>query len=102
MAYHDTQQAITTIRCDNCEVLISQHPDTCKLMTRCSNCTQYRLTLNRMLHHAESQRGSNADDRTHPQSHTNYRFLTTVEKDMRLHRLHHELRYNEDLYYNYP
>ena len=30
------------------------------------------------------------DDRTHPSSHTNYSYLSTPEKDERLHRLHTE------------
>ena len=61
-----------------CEVIIS------KLITpaRCAVCKKHRKSLLMMTLHSQK------DERVHPSSHTNYSYLSTPEKDERLHRLH--------------
>lgn len=64
----------------NCEVLINSttYPP------RCAHCKKHRKCLNAMVSRTHK------DERTHPSSHTNYSYLSTPEKDERLHRLHAE------------
>ena len=81
MAFYDMGDA--TVRCDNCELLVPQQSESVGVVMRCGKCNEYRKTLNRMLFRIESSKGNNPD-KCHPQSHTNYRFLNTPEKDKRL------------------
>ena len=92
MAFYDMGDA--TVRCDNCELLVPQQSESVGVVMRCGKCNEYRKTLNRMLFRIESSKGNNPD-KCHPQSHTNYRFLNTPEKDKRLQRLHQQSRINQ-------
>ena len=68
-----------TVRHTDCEVFCS--PDTANLR-RCPCCKKYRSQL-----HVMYSRQSKASDRVSHNSHTNYRFLSSAEKDERLHNL---------------
>ena len=68
-----------TIRHEKCEVLIDSS------LTRCPKCEAHRKGLHSLLSRIEN--GSNTD-RSAPNSHVNYRFLSTPEKIDRLQRLH--------------
>ncbi len=56
---------------------------------RCQKCTDYRRTLNAMACRVCQ---SKSTDRTAPSSHTNYRYLSSPEKNDRLRQLHQENR----------
>lgn len=62
----------------NCEVLIKSSTDP----ARCTSCKKHRRSLSTITSRTQK------DERTHPSSHTNYSYLSTPEKDERLHRLH--------------
>ena len=51
---------------------------------RCESCKTFRRSLLVMASHVMKE----SDDRTHPSSHTNYWYLSSDEKDERLHRMH--------------
>lgn len=68
-----------TIRHSDCEGFCSA--DTTNLR-RCPCCKKYRSQL-----HVMYSRQSKASDRVSHSSHTNYRFLSSAEKDERLHNL---------------
>ena len=68
-----------TIRHSDCELLIN------KSLTRCPKCSTHRKLLHALL--SRQQKGFSTD-KTAPDSHVNYRFLTTPEKVDRLQRLH--------------
>ena len=68
-----------TVRHSDCEVFCSA--DTTNLR-RCPCCKKYRSQL-----HVMYSRQSKASDRVSHDSHTNYRFLSSAEKDERLHNL---------------
>ena len=61
-----------------CEVLVSKS----MIPSRCAVCKKHRKSLLTMTLRDQK------DERVHPSSHTNYSYLTTPEKDERLHRLH--------------
>ena len=67
----------TVIRRNDCSVLLSSPG------TRCNACTKYRLTLNALLH----KKHKKSDDRSDPSSHTNFRYLNTPQKMLRMRRL---------------
>ena len=71
---------ISTIRHPECDLLIE-----CS-QTRCSQCTKFRKKLQTYL----SRQGSTASmtDSTAPDSHVNFRYLSSPEKVQRLQRLH--------------
>lgn len=69
-----------TIRHKDCEVLVAERE------MRCPACTGYRPSLRAIS--SRDLRAVEADQRTAPDSHTNYRYLSTPEKDRRLSRLH--------------
>ena len=71
-----------TIRHKHCDILVS------KSDTRCSACSQYRGSLRAIC----SRHSNRKEDRTAPDSHTNYRYLSTPEKGRRLSRLHTSAR----------
>lgn len=74
-----------TVRHMECQKLLPpNHP--CE---RCSRCDSYRKTLRTILSRSSQEGGS---DRSHPSSHANYRYLTSPEKNERLHRLHNLTR----------
>lgn len=75
-----------TIRHTDCAVLLPPASKT----TRCSHCESHRHTLRSLVY----QTGRQAADKTAPDSHVNYRFLSTPEKTDRLQRMHSELRAN--------
>ena len=56
--------------------------------TRCESCKIFRKSLLVIASRAINER----DDRTHPSSHTNYRYLSSHEKDERLHRMHMQVK----------
>ena len=94
VAFYDPAHA--TIRCDACELLVPQQSEPQHKAKRCGTCNKYkyRQVLNRMLFRVERSSGQDSD-RSNPQSRTNYRFLTTPEKDRRLRRLHQQSRINQ-------
>ena len=69
------------VRCTSCDVLVSPGAG-----TRCLTCLKYRKTLNAMLSRLSSR--ASVANKCHPSSHTNYRFLTTLEKAECLQKLH--------------
>ena len=83
-AYLDTQLVQSPTVCHkSCELLVTQ------IDTRCTACTQYRKSLRAICSHQSQEK---ADNRTAPDSHTNYRYLSTPEKGRRLSRLHSSAR----------
>ena len=60
--------------------------------SRCINCNKLRHTLNRMYTRQQNEVDT---DRTHPKSHTNYRYLSSHQKCNRLHQLHKLCRVNQ-------
>ena len=52
---------------------------------RCLQYTAYRRTLNVL---AKQQQQANLEERSHSQSHTNYRYLSSPDKVERLRKLH--------------
>ena len=70
---------MTTVRHIECELLIKQE------QTRCLVCVQHRKSLSVLA-------TWHMPDRTAPNSHVNYRYLTDVEKDDRLKRMHTQQR----------
>ena len=75
-----------TVRHICCAVLL---PATSKTI-RCTNCEAHRHTLRSLSCRVETP---SAVEKTAPDSHVNYRFLSTPEKTVRLKRIHSELRY---------
>ena len=72
-----------TIRTSSCRLLVP------KPTLRCDHCSAHRKNLNSMLHrHLKSSE----TDSSHPESHTNYRFLGTPEKHEQLQRLRQKAR----------
>lgn len=63
----------------HCEVLISSSTE-----PPCANCKKHRRSLTAMISHVQK------DERTHPSSHTNYSYLSTLEKNEHLRHLHTE------------
>ena len=51
---------------------------------RCESCKIFRKSLFVLASRATKER----DDKTHPSSHTNYLYLSSHEKDQRLHQMH--------------
>lgn len=87
IAYSDSKfQPFTTIRHNECELLLSESA-TAK---SCSKCEAYRKTLHAMASRYHKQQKA-CDDKTSPRSHTNYRFLSPVEKAQRLYRMHNAI-----------
>ena len=74
-----------TVRHICCAVLL---PATSKTI-RCTNCEGHRHTLRSLSCRVETP---SAVEKTAPDSHVNYRFLSTPEKTVRLKRIHSELR----------
>ena len=88
IAYVDSKfQPFTTIRHNECELLLSGSV-TAK---SCSKCEAYRKTLHAMASRYHKQQKA-CDDKTSPRSHTNYRFLSPVEKAQRLYRMHNAIQ----------
>ena len=69
----------STIRHKKCSFLIAEGNK------RCDVCKHYRKTLTSMLARKEN---TTTTDRTAPDSHVNYRYLTSPEKKERMQRLH--------------
>ena len=76
----DTFLQHPTIRHKNCPILLPT------AATRCWHCSDYRHTLRSL-----SSKHSTAD-KTAPDSHVNYRFLSSAEKLDRLKRMHSQIR----------
>lgn len=87
MAYYD--ELNQTIRSANCEYLLPV--EQAMKMKRCHPCKEYRQTLNRMLYRVEHGRPKDTE-KCHPESHTNYRYLSSPEKIARLKNLHDHAR----------
>ena len=83
MAFHDTED--NTIRCTECEVLVPR----ANTQSRCIRCNNYRRNLVVLLSRCLQAKQVDGSD---PQSHKNYRYLSTPEKDKRLQRLHQQHR----------
>ena len=88
MAFYDDKLSHGTIRCDGCQILVPVESN------QCSVCHAYRQTLNRMfLRFEDSTRDTCTElNRVNPQSHTNYRYLSSLEKDKRMKVLHQQSR----------
>ena len=87
IAYSDSKfQPFTTIRHNECELLLSESA-TAK---SCSKCEAYRKTLHAMASCYHKQQKV-CDNKTSPQSHTNYRFCSPVDKAQRLYRMHNAI-----------
>ncbi len=81
VAYYDSVLcSFPTIRCTNCCLLVPQS------VKRCERCRDYRKKLNSML--SRLRRKGNTLDPTAVDSHTNYRFLSKLEKEKRMQQLH--------------
>ena len=85
MAFHDLTNS--TICCEGCEWLVQPHGSS--IGSRCVKCSDYRQTLNRMLFRAKDKQDIDLEH-CEPGSHTNYRYLSTPEKCIRLQRLHNK------------
>ena len=72
----------STIRHTNCEVLLSE-----ERRGRCPACETYRRALHSMVSQ-QRERAARFVDRTAPNSHVNYRWLLSHEKDIRMKNLH--------------
>lgn len=92
MAFYDARHS--TIRCEGCEWLLPPQLELSSPWMRCGKCNPYRKTLNRMLFRAKDRREVEPGH-CEPNSHTNYRYLSTLEKCMRLQRLHQQNRVNQ-------
>ena len=88
MAYHDI--SCNTIRCTDCMVLVPR----ANSASRCEQCRDYRKNMSGLLTRYRNGQTKRLDG-SDPQSHTNYRYLSTPEKDKRLQRLHHQHRMSE-------
>lgn len=83
VAYYDRDLcSFPTIRCSDCCLLVPPG------VKRCKRCRQYRKTLNSMLSRQRRNASNHSEDPTAASSHTNYRFLNTVEKEKRMQHLH--------------
>ena len=80
-------QSFSTIRHVNCEILLS----TSESVRSCVHCTNYRKSLSAMLSRYQQQLKS-ANITTGISSHTNYRYLSSDDKTIRLHELHNALQ----------
>ena len=76
-----------TIRCCNCDLLVHMEQSTTSVddIPCCRKCKQYRPTLRALV--SRLQRRSDSD-RTHPSSHTPFRYLSTPERVVRYQREH--------------
>ena len=90
MAFHDLTNS--TIHCEGCEWLVQPHGSS--IGSRCVKCSDYRQTLNRMLFRAKDKQDIDLE-RCEPGIHTNYRYLSTPEKCIRLQRLHQQSRVHQ-------
>ncbi len=77
----DSKTEPPTIRHAKCAQLLAEDCET----KRCSSCVSYRKTLHAMLSRHDK---SSSASKTAPDSHVNYRYLSTPEKVERLSRLH--------------
>ena len=80
-----TRNDVSSVYHAQCEILVDGTQE------RCCYCESYRKCLTAMASRA-SRTSMQAEDRTCPSSHTNYIYLTSEEKSVRLHRLQHEKR----------
>ena len=78
-----TRNDISSVNHAQCEVLVDDTQE------RCCYCKNYRKCLTAMASRA-LHTSVQADDRTCPSSHTNYMYLKSEEKSVRLHHLQHE------------
>ena len=85
--YESKFQSFSTIRHIDCEVLLPS----CIPARSCSLCTNYRKSLNAMLsrHH---QQFKSTNTNTNINSHTNYRYLLSDDKTIRLRALYNALQ----------
>ena len=94
VAIYDTTNA--TIRHVQCEVLLSQASSSASGdLQQCAACKNYRQTLNRLLHRFENEQSDSSKTKSNSDSHSNYRFLSSPEKNERLHQLHHQARLSQ-------
>ena len=85
VAYHDI--SCNTIQYTDCMVFVPR----ANIASRCERCRDYQKNLSGLLtpyHNGQTKRLDGSD----PQSHTNYRYLSTPEKDKHLQHLHHQHR----------
>ena len=89
-SYESKLQSFSTIRHINCEVLLSSSVPT----KYCAVCTKYRKSLNAMLsrHHQQLKPSPNTKTiSTSISSHTNYRYLSSDDKTIKIHALYNAL-----------
>ena len=86
IAFKDTRGFLhPTVRHTECALLISEVDG-----DRCDKCSTYRNTLNRAV--ARKERSTTEAT---PHSHTNYRYLSSPEKIVRLREIQHERRISQ-------
>lgn len=85
VAYIDQLVIPHTIRHRSCDVVI---PHT---QRQCTACRHYRKSLQAMVSNTKIRQDSHSHATT-PSSHINYRYLTSSEKDERMHALHQKVR----------
>ena len=84
VAYYDTHYH--AIRHEKCLMLVEG-------AQICQQCKLYRNnSLMRQLNRIDEENLVEKGNRSHPQSHANYRFLSCTEKDERMKQLHTQLR----------
>ena len=90
----DSNVTGSTIRTSVCELLVS-------IGVRCTKCVAFRRILNAKHHRMEKSKNDINEDRYNfypcvcrclPSSKTNYRFLSTPEKVMRMKKLHSDVK----------
>ena len=87
VAYRDEEA--NTIRHVNCQYLLKSVSSG----NRCNSCVTFRNnTLRRELNRMKERESDETRDPASPSSHTNYRFLTTPERNERMQRLHKVVR----------
>lgn len=83
VAIYDDEFLPPTIRCTNCEMLLPSS-------SRCNQCKEYRKVLTAMLHRSTSS--ASTTDPTNPNSHTNYKTLSSPQKIARLKNQHDQIK----------
>ena len=68
-----------TVRCKSCQILTND--------TKCAQCVQYRDSLRKSFHHWKKKIDTSPRRNTASTSHTNLRYLNTLEKQQRYHKL---------------
>lgn len=76
-----------TVRCSNCELLVSKG--------KCSSCVRYRDSLRKIYHRCQKQKSLSPPCRESTNSHADFSLLTTPEKNKRYTNLRTRLKSTE-------